>query len=116
MDLGRVVLRADVGIAAPDGRRRELPPAIVPDALERQESAPSAAALARGQFTLNAPERAAAHVDLGALEVETVAHQDGHGAAKRVEAEHRIGADDGDALDGAVGQEVPVDDVAEGLR
>ena len=36
-------------------------------------------------------------------------------AADGVEAEHRIGADDGDAVDGVVGQEVPVDDVAEGL-
>ena len=60
-------------------------------------------------------ERAEAAVDLGALEVEAVAHDDADRAADGVEAEDRIGADDGDAGDGVVGQEVPVDDVAERL-
>jgi len=115
MDLGRVVLRADIRVPAPDGRRGELTPPIVLDALERQEGAPGSAALACRQLTLNASKGSRASVDLGALEIEAIAHQDRDRTAERVEAEHGIGADNGYAFDGAVGQEVPVDDIAEGL-
>ena len=93
----------------------EVAVAVVVDAFERHEAAPDAAVAADRERALVAAERAAAHVELGALVVEAVAHDDRHRAADRVETEHRVGADDGHAVDGVVGQEVPVDDVAERL-
>ena len=115
MELGVVALGAEVGIHAPDHRFREIAEAVVVDAFQRHERGPAAVVGAVGQRALVAAEGAAAHVELGALIVEAVAHLDRHRAAERVQAEHRVGADDGDAVDGVVGQEVPVDDVAEGF-
>ena len=78
-------------------RRREIAQAVVLNALDGHEGAPVPLRGAGGQLTLDVAERAAAAVDLGALEVEAVAHHDRHRAAERVETEDRVGADDGDA-------------------
>ena len=59
--------------------------------------------------------RAAGHFDLAAVIGETVFHVDDDGAAQRVEPIDRIGADDRDAVDGDVGNQVPVQRVAESL-
>ena len=115
VELGTVALGADVGVHAADARLREVAIAVVVNAFERHEAAPRPALAADREAALVAAERAAHHVELGTLVVEAVAHQDGQRAAERVETEHRIGADDGHAADGVVGQEVVVDDVAEAL-
>ena len=115
VELGAVALCTDVGVHAADARSGEVAVAVVVNALEGQEAAPRSAVATDGQAALVATERAAHDVELGTLEVEAVTHHDGQSTTERVETEHRVGADDGHAADGVVGQEVVVDDIAEAL-
>ena len=63
--------------------------------------------------TLDASERAAHRVDLGALIVEAVLHLHVDRSAQRVEAEGGIVGHDGDRPDRSGRDQVPVDGVAE---
>jgi hypothetical protein len=104
VQLGAVVLDAEVGVHAADLGLREIAEAIVLDVLAGDESAPDAAACARRDRALDVAERAVAGVGLDALEVEAVAHQDRDRAAERVEPEYRICTDDRNALNRVVGR------------
>ncbi len=94
VELVAVALDADVGVHALDLGLGEIAEAVVLDVLTGDEGAPVAAARAGGDGALGVAERADAAVDLDALEVEAVAHDDADRAADSVEAVHRIGADD----------------------
>ena len=90
MELGVVALGAKIGIHAPDHRFREIAEAVVVNALQRHEGGPASVVGAVCQRALVAAEGAAAHVELGALEVEPVLHLDRDRAAQGIQAEDRV--------------------------
>ena len=115
VELGSVALEAEIGVHALDLRWRKIAPAAVVDVLERDVGRSRSTAGAGLRGDLRAPERAGARIDLRALISEAVLHAEHDGAAERIEPEHGVAAHDRDIVDSVGGQEVPVDDVTEGL-
>ena len=111
-----VVPVADIAVEAADVRCREIAEAVVVQALRaRHRRRIIVDLLAPLRRTLDAAERAAHRVDLGAVIVEAVLHLHVDGAAQRVEAERGIVGHDGDRPDRGGRDQIPVDGVAEGF-
>ena len=85
------VLVADIAIEAANVRRREIAKAVVVQPFKRAiDGEVVVDLLAPLRRTLDAAERAAHRVDLGALIVEAILHLHVDGAAQRIEAESGI--------------------------
>ncbi len=93
----------------------ELAPAVFLERAARRIDAPRPDPRAILQRDLPLAPGAAGDLGVTALVGEAVLHGQHHGAAQRVEAVDRIGAHYVDAVDGDVGEQVPVDRVAERL-
>ena len=81
MEFVAVVAIADIAIEAANVRLREIAEAVVVQSFERAIDRKVVDLLAPLRRALDAAERAAHGVDLGAMIVEAVLHLDGHGAA-----------------------------------
>ena len=85
-----IVLDADIAIEAPNVRCREITKAVVVQSFKRAVDGDIVDLLAPLRRALDAPERAAHRVDLGAVIVEAVLHLHVDRAAERIEAERGI--------------------------
>ena len=113
---GPIAAGADVEIDAPQARRRgEIPPAVIVGRVGRDIGGDIVLAAAGLDGGADAAVRAAADLALGAPIVEAVLHLDRDRAAERVEAVDRIARRQRHAVDGVLGDEVPVHGVAEHL-
>ena len=104
---------ADIAVEAANRRLRKIAKAVVTHAFERAIDGEIVDLLAILRRTLDASERAAHRVDLGALVVETILHQHVDRSAQCIEAEGGIVGHDGDRSDRSCRDQVPVDGVAE---
>ena len=91
------------------------PPSALAEAVRRHVDADVADLLAVLEGCGEASERASRTAHLGTVIGEAVLKLHRDRAAERVQPEGRIGTLDGDAIDGDVRDEIPVDRVAEGL-
>ena len=115
MGLEPVRLVAHVAVEVGELRRLVDAPTAVVDLCGRQIDRIVADLLAVLKLLLRAIERTAAKIGFKAVPREAVLHRHVDGAAERVEPEDRVSGDDRHLVDRVLGNEVPVDGVAERL-
>ena len=113
VDLGVWTAPAEIGEHILQVRRLQVAPAVLMQRRASDVDRDIVGLSAILEFTLQTSERAGGRRHLGALIGEAVPEPHIQRAARRVQAEHGVGAHEIDPVDGDIGQKVPVDRVAE---
>ncbi len=115
VQLARAVLPADIAIDARHAGARGDAPAVLASAVDGQIGRPWTLGQAVFGRAIDPPKGAALDLGLAAVGVQTGLHGQADRAAQGVQAEGRTGGEQLRPADGGLGDQVPVDRVAEGL-